>query len=313
MQVLDILNKYTDLFIESKNATSGSINTIRAYTNILEQFYQFVANEAEMHKKLKLIDINRYFLNNYILWLNELNLSRRTQFQHITVVKQLLTFIADSDLEYAILKSNITGIKVKFEQKEADSFNQDEQSRIINLIKTLDKSDNFTANRNALILKILLFHGVRINELINLQWHNVQEEYDEIDGCVYRFNYMGKGAKERSLDFPIAFIENNLAIIKKHITSNYIVPSLSGGSMSQGNMYKMIKNLLQKIGITKYGLHIFRHTFGDNNAAMNINLAVMSKLMGHSSTSVTSKYYVRVSNKTKRDAVFKGLDRLLSK
>ena len=154
-------------------------------------------------------------------------------------------------MKYVILKANITGVKVKFEQKEADSFNQDEQNRIINLIKTLDKSHNFTANRNSLILKILLFHGVRINELINLQWIHTREEYDEVDGCVYRFQYMGKGAKERSLDFPIAFVETNLDIIKKHVVSNYIVPSSSGEAMSQGSVYKMVKNLLQKIGITR--------------------------------------------------------------
>jgi integrase len=109
-----------------------------------------------------------------------------------------------------VLKYNLDGVQVKFEQKDVVSFNQDEQNRIIKLIKTLDNSTNFTANRNALILKILLFHGVRISELINLQWNNVQEEYDEVDGYIYRFTYMGKGAKERSLDFPIAFIDNNI-------------------------------------------------------------------------------------------------------
>jgi len=75
-------------------------------------------------------------------------------------------------------------------------------------------------------------------------------------------------------------------------------------------VFKSIKNILAALGIVKYGLHIFRHTFGDNAAAMNINLALMSKLMGHSSTEITSKYYVRVSNKIRRDAVFKGMSRL---
>ncbi|MFN7094134.1 MAG: tyrosine-type recombinase/integrase [Burkholderiales bacterium] len=78
---------------------------------------------------------------------------------------------------------------------------------------------------------------------------------------------------------------------EKHIQSDYVIPSSTGGKMSQGNIFKAVKQLLEKQGITKHGLHIFRHTFGDNNAAMNINLAVMSKLMGHSNTSITSKYY----------------------
>lgn len=311
MTILVVLEKFKELFINSKKASSNSKNSLRTYNSILEKFYEFVASEVDIHDNLKITDINRYFLNNYIIWLNDSKLSRRTQHQHINIVKQFLTFIADSDIrEYGAIKVNITGVKVKFEQKEVESFNQDEQSKIIGLIKQLDKSKNFTANRNALILKMLLFHGIRISELINLTWDKVQEDYDEEDGCIYKFIYMGKGSKERSLDFPIGFISNNLEIIKSHIKSNYVVPSSTGGKMAQGNIFKAVKILLQKQGINKFGLHIFRHTFGDNSAALDINLAVMSKLMGHSSTSITSKYYVRVNNKTKRNAVFKVIDNL---
>ena len=165
MQILEVLNQYTKLFLESKKAASGSKNSLRSYTLILERFYDFVANEVNKHEKLLITDINRYFLNNYIIHLDQQDLSRRTQHQHINLIKQFLIFIADSDLaEYSMLKSNLSGIKVKFEQKEAESFNADEQQRIIGLIKQLDQAKNFTAQRNSLILKILLFHGVRIDE-----------------------------------------------------------------------------------------------------------------------------------------------------
>lgn len=314
MQILEIINKYSNLFLDSKKAASGSKNSIRTYTLILERFYDFVADELDKHQTLVITDINRYFLNNYIIWLGEQGLKRNSQHLNITIIKQFLIFIADSDLkQYGMLKLNITGVKVKLEQKEAESFNQDEQNRIIDYIKKLDQAKIFTANRNSLILKMLLFHGIRIDELINLTWDKVQEEYDEADGYVYRFTYTGKGAKERSLDFPEVFISKNLEIIKQHISSNYVVPSSTGGKMSQGNIFKAVKKILTKLGIDKFGLHIFRHTFGDNNAAMNINLAVMSKLMGHSNTSITSKYYVRVTNKTKREAVFKGINKLIQK
>ncbi len=312
MQILEIIQNYIKLFIDEKNALSGSKNTIRSYQAVLDKFYDFVTDEVSLHKKLKITDINRYFLNNYILSMDKNNLSRRTQHHHIIVIVQFLTFLADSDIKtFGAIKQNITGVKVKFEQKEIEAFNQDEQQKIIGVVKSLDKSKNFTAHRTSLILKILLFHGVRISELINLTWSNIQEEYDEADGYVYKFTYMGKGSKERSLDFPIAFVRDNMDIIKKHKNSNYVIPSSTGGKMAQGNIYITIKKLLAKQGINKFGLHIFRHTFGDNNAAMNINLAVMSKLMGHSSTAITSKYYVRVSNKTKRDAIFKRINKFI--
>ena len=312
MRILDIINKFSKLFLDSKKSLSGSKNSIRTYTLILERFYDFIASELDKHENLSIFDINRCFLNNYIIYLGEQGLKKNSQYLNINVIKQFLNFIADSDLNvYGAIKLNITGVKVKLEQKEAESFNQDEQNRIIAYIKKLDQLKGFIANRSALILKMLLFHGIRIDELIHLQWSNVQEEYDETDGYVYRFTYVGKGAKERSLDFPITFISNNIEKIKQHITSDYVVPSTTGGKMSQGNIFRSVKSILTNIGINKFGLHIFRHTFGDNNAAMNINLAVMSKLMGHSNTSITSKYYVRVTNKTKREAVFKGIDRFI--
>ena len=154
MQILEVLNQYTKLFLESKKAASGSKNSLRSYILILERFYDFVANEVDKHEKLLITDINRYFLNNYIIHLDQQDLSRRTQHQHINLIKQFLIFIADSDLaEYSMLKSNLSGIKVKFELRDAESFNADEQQRIIGLIKKLDLAHNFTAQRNSFILR----------------------------------------------------------------------------------------------------------------------------------------------------------------
>ncbi len=310
MEIVNFFSKYIALFIDSKKAISNSKNSLRSYNYILERFLVFIGNEAIIYENLSIFDINRYFLNNYIIYLNNEKLSKRSQHQHILIIKHFLNFIADSDLKlYKSIKENITGVKVKYVENEATSFNLEEQTKIITLIKKLDTSSNFTANRNAVILKILLFHGVRINELLNLKWQDISEEYSEEEGYVYRLKYIGKGLKERTLDFPINFLDKNFIIIKKHLTSIYVVPSYNGQKLEQGNVFRSIKKLLHQEGVFKQGLHIFRHTFGDNNASMNINLAVMSKLMGHSNIATTAKYYVRVNDKTKREAIFKVIDK----
>ena len=121
MRILDIINKFSKLFLDSKKASSGSKNSIRTYTLILERFYDFIASELDKHENLLIFDINRYFLNNYIIYLGEQGLKKNTQYLNINVIKQFLNFIADSNLNvYGAIKLNITGVKVKLEQKEAE-------------------------------------------------------------------------------------------------------------------------------------------------------------------------------------------------
>jgi site-specific recombinase XerD len=71
---------------------SGSKNSLRTYNLILERFYDFVADELDKHK-LKFTNINRYFLNNYIIYLDKQKLSRRTQHLHVNIIKQFLIYI----------------------------------------------------------------------------------------------------------------------------------------------------------------------------------------------------------------------------
>jgi hypothetical protein len=60
-------------------------------------------------------------------------------------------------------------------------------------------------------------------------------------GYVYRFTYTEKWTKKQNLDFPVISINNNLKVIKQHISSDYVIPSSTGGKMSQGNIFKSKK------------------------------------------------------------------------
>ena len=233
---------------------------------------------------------------------------------HITVLKQLFWYIADTDIQkYGILRSKVTGVKIKLVDKEVAAFNDNEQSKIIGVIQRLDASNNFRDHRMALILKLLLFHGIRIDELINLKWSNVEEIYDENEGYIHRFRYMGKGSKERDLEFPISFTEKNFEIIKKHISSEYVIPGSTGQRSFRNSIYLSVRSLLAKQGISAVWLHKFRHTFGQNKVNEGVNSTTITELMGHANPMVTYKFYLRNNKKAKRKAILQGLPEYLTK
>ncbi|MBR3106377.1 MAG: tyrosine-type recombinase/integrase [Clostridia bacterium] len=50
----------------------------------------------------------------------------------------------------------------------------------------------------------------------------------------------------------------------------------------------------KEAGITYHGLHVFRHTFAMNHFYKGTNVKILSKILGHSETSVTFNIYIHL-------------------
>lgn len=299
------INNYWQIFINEQKAKQLSKNSLNVYNRIYEQFYQYLANSLDNQQISVINDINNVILIDYI---NNLKLANTSKQLHVTVIKQFIWFIADYDIQkHGILKNKVTGVAIKKVDKPVDVFSEIEQQKIKNLIQELDKSNGLKNNRLSLILKLLLFHGVRVSELCNLTWDDVTTEYDDVYGEIYKFHYLGKGQKVRDLDFPVLFIQNNIEAIRAKITSAYVVPSLTGNISTRENIYTTVKIHLTQIGIDNVYLHKFRHTFGQNQVNKGVNITTITELMGHSNPNVTFKFYLRGNKKAKRSAILENL------
>ena len=53
--------------------------------------------------------------------------------------------------------------------------------------------------KHMVLIKILLYTGVRVNELVNIRLHDI-----DFDRCQIRIN-LGKGSKDRLVPFPVSF------------------------------------------------------------------------------------------------------------
>lgn len=65
------------------------------------------------------------------------------------------------------------------------------------------------------------------------------------------------------------------------------------GSFIDPRVYQTyFADILKKAGIKKRNFHILRHTFATRAASKNMQLSVLSRLLGHSNISVTLKRYI---------------------
>ena len=116
----------------------------------------------------------------------------------------------------------------------------------------------------------------------------------------------GKGNKERYTYIPYNLIASNLEfLLTKPKDSEYVFTISKGSICNRSSLYIIVDHLLTKAGISKSGLHIFRHTFARSLVDKDVTLSTIKDLLGHSNISITAQFYAKSNENAKRNALMK--------
>ena len=188
---------------------------------------------------------------------------------------------------------------------ESEALTPDEVKRLLALFEK--KTNSFNKNRDALLIKLILFTGVRASECLDLTLNDftqINVTQDDKDIAVYKIRVQGKGNKERYVYIAKDKINRELSyLVENNYITNYIAITNKNKRMSRVGLYNVISNKMKKALINKKGVHILRHTFARDLVAKNINLQTISELLGHASIVLTAKTYARSDESSKVRAV----------
>ncbi len=151
--------------------------------------------------------------------------------------------------------------------------------------------------RNRAILELLWASGMRVSELSNLNFGNLNLENNEI-------TVFGKGAKERIIlitDRAKTYLKNYIETARPLIAKGYDIPPISDNSPVFINktgfrlQTRMIRNVInetvEKIELPKKVTpHMFRHSFATHLIENGADLRIVQELLGHASISNTQIY-----------------------
>ncbi|MFC2024537.1 tyrosine-type recombinase/integrase [Chloroflexota bacterium] len=139
-----------------------------------------------------------------------------------------------------------------------------------------------------LMVVLLIDTGLRIWEACSIRRNNINFERLEI-------KVMGKGRKERVV--PISHLTAALldAWIERCEDSEWLFPANNPqGYWHECSFERTIKRVCQRHGIKPITPHALRHFFATHNLKNGARLEVVSKILGHASTSITADIYVHV-------------------
>ncbi len=257
-----------------------SNNTILSYDNDLKKIESY-------YNKKDLLKLNVNDLIKYISVLSDLAPS--TVSHNISTLKAFYNYF----LKVGKIKTNPTdALKSPKLGTHLPVYLTEEE---INKLLDIEVKDAFSA-RNKAILEVMYGTGLRISEVINLEFKNI-----DVEDCIVRV--MGKGSKERIIpinDVAINalnnYLENYRPSMLKGDINNYLFLNNHGKQMTRQGIFKMIKQECLVKGIKKdVSPHTLRHTFATHLLQNGADLRIIQELLGHSDIS-TTQIYTHLSN-----------------
>ncbi|MDO7252779.1 tyrosine-type recombinase/integrase [Helicobacter cappadocius] len=193
---------------------------------------------------------------------------------------------------YNIELKNIGGTRGKSGQKLPTYMNESELEKFFRGIECFKMSPKI-ASRNRLIIKMIIYTGIRVSEALNLRLKDITLEND-----VYLLSIRGKGDKYRM----VMIRKKNIEILLKDwlsirntikdIENNLLFCNQKGAALSQAYIYKNVENILMSAGIRKEknGAHMLRHSFATLLYQKHQDLVLVQEALGHADLNTTRIY-----------------------
>ena len=263
-----------------------SSHTIRAYKNDILQFYNSNYTRVETYvehlikSNLKSNTLRRKIasLKVFYSYLKYQNLVDENPFNQLRF--QFRTEkILPKTIPYDILKSIFSHLEEKVTYSKS-------------------KYQKQKAERNLLIISLLISTGIRVSELCHIHLKNINLSNRTV-------HIMGKGKKERILFLgdQITFSLLETYINKTRNESNdFLFPGkYSLKPLSEQSVRLAIKRIVEQNNFSRtITPHMFRHSFATMLLDSDVDIRYIQQILGHSSISIT-QIYTHVSHSKQKE------------
>lgn len=166
--------------------------------------------------------------------------------------------------------------------------------------------------RLRLFIMMASMTGMRIGELFGLQYSDIESGSINIQRQVHNGTIRPPKsnsyrqipilpALQNEIDFHREWHDHERTV--KRYDSNFVFTTTLGLPLEYGNTRRSINRFYNRIGIEPKKFHTYRSTFCTMLCRNGVPIQIASRLLGHKSIEVTSKYYTDVDIEDKRNAL----------
>jgi integrase/recombinase XerC len=261
--------------------------TLRAYERDLVTFHEFLARDflGKEPEAVRPEEVDALAVRSFLAALTRRGLGKRSQGRALSAVRSLFRFACR---EGTLAANPAQGVKTpKVPQTLPRHLRPGEVESLIEA----PSGEEPLQRRDRAILELLYAAGLRVSELVSLDWPDV-----DLSGRVLRV--MGKGSKERMVPFgrPAAEALRNWLEAWEDVRDSMddgepVFLNHAGTRLTDRSVRRVIDRWVDSAAVAK-GVHphTLRHTFATHLLENGADLRAIQELLGHSSLSTTQKY-----------------------
>jgi len=266
-----------------------SPQTLRAYEHDLVTFHEFLARDFLGKDPDAILpqEVDALAVRSFLAALTRQGLGKRSQGRALSAVRSLFRFACREGL----LEANpAQGVKTPKAPKTLPRHLR--PGEVESLIEA-PEGDGPLVRRDRAILELLYAAGLRVSELVGLDWTDV-----DLSARVVRV--MGKGSKERMVPFgrPAAEALRHWLEVWEGVRNpagpegeEPVFLNHQGGRLTDRSVRRVIDKWVETAAVAR-GVHphTLRHTFATHLLENGADLRAIQELLGHSSLSTTQRY-----------------------
>ncbi len=281
----DLINAFITYIVNERNLTN---DTVLSYKDDLKKINNYFKNQS-------FTKLNSKDINEYLKYLNNSSLAAKSIARHISSLRSFYRFLNRNN--YTDNNPMISIDSPKTIKKLPETLSIEEINLLLD-IKLTTPSDY----RNKAILELLYATGIRISELVNLEFVNFDQDNELL-------KVMGKGRKERiipigdiAMDAIKNYLDNYRNIFIKKETNNFLFLNYRGKKITRQGVFKIIKSECDKKNIKKnVSPHTLRHSFATHLLNNGADIRIIQELLGHDNVTTTEIYTHLAQNELKSD------------
>lgn len=284
---------------------------------------EFILNLQVLNRTKGTIYNHEYTLNRFIDYLKDVH--SVTELEEVTAshIRQLILYWKKSDREKPItINGNIARMKVFFnylvdeeylgeldnpirrikslkeEKSVIKTFSDDEVRRIL----ASCKGKTYSNIRDKLILMMLIDCGLRVSELVDLKTRDVKGHGILVHGkgSKERILYISPALKKQMIKFESAKKKRFKHKDKLEMDDYYFINQCAK-QMSRSRVNKILNEHAENAEVReeiRVSPHTCRHYFAHKQLRNGIDVYSLSRLMGHSDTTITTTYLRGLEDET---------------
>jgi len=255
------IGRYVELYSEDLRLKNYSKNTIDNYTSQVGLFLKYFNKSAT-----KPSEISERQIKEWILLAKSVNSMKH----RISSVKLFYELTGKQPLKFRYIQYP------RSEKKLPIVLSQEEVQRMFTACENL---------KHKVILSLLYACGLRVSELINLKWQN-------IDRSRMIINILGaKGMKDRQVMLPASIIPLLEKYYHSYKPKTYVLNGQFDIQYSPTSVRQVMKQLAEKARINKrVYTHLMRHCSFTHMVENGVDINLIQRLAGHNSPKTTAIY-----------------------